>query len=268
MKKIIVLGMTTTLLLSSCSSFMGGTYIGGSLGSVLGSAVGGIAGGARGSDIGTIIGMVGGAAAGAAIDAQANKKTKGILHERYEQLQENRDIEQQDYLSETRDESGFDSTNSGDDRLYGFQMEPSEYPADTSVRPLQFSNEANIERLTLITKETPQIEVSNLVFTDNNGNNILSRGEEGQIAFEIHDKGTQAIGNLYPTITETANSNHFKISPSSRIDVMMPGEVVRYTATIKADKRIKSGEYNFSIAILKDNRSISKVMELRLSTQK
>ncbi len=233
MKKIIVLGMTTTLLLSSCSSFMGGTYIGGSLGSVLGSAVGGIAGGARGSDIGTIIGMVGGAAAGAAIDAQANKKTKGILHERYEQLQEN-----------------------------------SEYPADTSVRPLQFSNEANIERLTLITKETPQIEVSNLVFTDNNGNNILSRGEEGQIAFEIHNKGTQAIGNLYPTITETANSNHFKISPSSRIDVMMPGEVVRYTATIKADKRIKSGEYNFSIAILKDNRSISKVMELRLSTQK
>ena len=268
MKKIIVLGMTTTLLLSSCSSFMGGTYIGGSLGSVLGSAVGGIAGGARVSDIGTIIGMVGGAAAGAAIDAQANKKTKGILHERYEQLQENRDIEQQDYLSETRDESGFDSTNSGDDRLYGFQMEPSEYPTHTSVRPLQFSNEANIERLTQTTKETPQIEVSNLVFTDNNGNNILSRGEVGQIAFEIHNKGTQAIGNLYPTITEAANSNHFKISPSSRIDVMMPGEVVRYTATIKADKRIKSGEYNFSIAILKDNRSISKVMELCLSTQK
>ena len=268
MKKIIVLGMTTTLLLSSCSSFMGGTYIGGSLGSVLGSAVGGIAGGARGSDIGTIIGMVGGAAAGAAIDAQANKKTKGILHERYEQLQENRDIEQQDYLSETRDESGFDSTNSGDDRLYGFQMEPSEYPADTSVRPLQFSNEANIERLTLITKETPQIEVSNLVFTDNNGNNILSRGEEGQIAFEIHNRGTQPISNLYPTITEATNSNRFRISPTTRIDVLMPGETVRYTATIVADRKVKTGEYSFAIAILKDNRSIARVTELRLKTQK
>ena len=44
MKKIIVLGVATTFLLSSCDSYMGNIYAGGSLGSVLGSAVGGIAG--------------------------------------------------------------------------------------------------------------------------------------------------------------------------------------------------------------------------------
>ena len=69
MKKIVVLGVATTLLLSSCDTYMRHTYAGASLGGVLGSAVGGIAGGARGSDIGTIIGMVGGAAVGSAMDA-------------------------------------------------------------------------------------------------------------------------------------------------------------------------------------------------------
>ena len=78
MKKIIVLGVATTFLLSSCDSYMGNIYAGGSLGSVLGSAVGGIAGGARGSDIGTIVGMAGGAAVGAAIDAMRRKRLKRL----------------------------------------------------------------------------------------------------------------------------------------------------------------------------------------------
>lgn len=45
MKKVIVLGVATIFLLSSCDSNMGSIYAGGSLGSVLGSAIGGIAGG-------------------------------------------------------------------------------------------------------------------------------------------------------------------------------------------------------------------------------
>ena len=280
MKKIIVLGVATTFLLSSCDSYMGNIYAGGSLGSVLGSAVGGIAGGARGSDIGTIVGMAGGAAVGAAIDASAKKKAKEVACDRYERLQQNEadgqdsygqqeiDAEQCSNQPQTKDERGFDSTNSGDDRLYGFQIEAADSLTRENARPIRYSNESSIERLTQFTSETPKIEISNVAFADNDGNNILSRGEFGQIAFEIRNNGTQAISDLYPTITEATHSNHFRISPTTRIDLLKPGEIVRYTATIIADKRIKTGEYNLSIAILKDNKSIAKVMELHLSTQK
>lgn len=273
MKKIVVLGVATTLLLSSCDTYMRHTYAGASLGGVLGSAVGGIAGGARGSDIGTIIGMVGGAAVGSAIDANEQKKTEEAVREHYERVQRNKarghnPYRQQDFEAQTGAESGFDGTNSGDDRLYDLQMGAGDYPTEMEANPIEFTNEANVERLTQITKEMPNIEVGNLVFTDNNGNNILSRGEVGQIAFEIHNRGTQPISNLYPTITEATNSNRFRISPTTRIDVLMPGETVRYTATIVADRKVKTGEYSFAIAILKDNRSIARVTELRLKTQK
>lgn len=58
MKKMMVLAVGATLLLSSCSSNTGaGAYTGAQFGSILGSAIGGISGGPRGSDIGTIVGL-------------------------------------------------------------------------------------------------------------------------------------------------------------------------------------------------------------------
>lgn len=77
MKKVMILGLAATFFMSSCSSYIDGTFTGGSLGSVLGGAVGDIIGGPRGSDIGTIVGMIGGAAVGAAMDANAQKKKSG-----------------------------------------------------------------------------------------------------------------------------------------------------------------------------------------------
>ena len=280
MKKVIVLGVATIFLLSSCDSNMGSIYAGGSLGSVLGSAIGGIAGGARGSDIGTIIGMAGGAAAGAAIDAKTKKKSREYAYGNERLASENRkdvqepyyqqqiDTEQYNNLPQTTDENGSDSTNAEDNGQYGFQIESPNGFTETNAKPVYFSNKSSIERLTPSTNEMPNIEISKVVFADNDGNNILKRGEIGKIAFEIHNNGTQAISDLYPTITEATYSGHFRISPTTRINLLKPSEVVRYTATIMADNRIKTGEYNFLITILKDNKSITKVMNLRLSTQK
>ena len=259
---------------------MGSIYAGGSLGSVLGSAIGGIAGGARGSDIGTIIGMAGGAAAGAAIDAKTKKKNREYAYGNERLAPENRkdvqepyyqqqiDTEQYNNLPQTTDENGSDSTNAEDNGQYGFQIESPNGFTETNAKPVYFSNKSSIERLTPSINEMPNIEISKVVFADNDGNNILKRGEIGKIAFEIHNNGTQAISDLYPTITEATNSGHFRISPTTRINLLKPSEVVRYTATIMADNRIKTGEYNFLITILKDNKSITKVMNLRLSTQK
>ena len=148
MKKVIVLGVATIFLLSSCDSNMGSIYAGGSLGSVLGSAIGGIAGGARGSDIGTIIGMAGGAAAGAAIDAKTKKKSREYAYGNERLAPENRkdvqepyyqqqiDTEQYNNLPQTTDENGSDCTNAEDNGQYGFQIESPNGFTETNAKPV------------------------------------------------------------------------------------------------------------------------------------
>ena len=69
MKKIALLALCGTMLLTSCDSSrqMAGVATGASLGGMFGSAIGGIAGGWRGHDIGTVAGMaIGGLIGGAA----------------------------------------------------------------------------------------------------------------------------------------------------------------------------------------------------------
>ena len=148
MKKGVVLVMCSTLMLSGCGTNTGtGTYLGAQLGSILGSAIGGLAGGPRGSDLGTVVGMVGGAAVGAAVGNAVDKAERQEVHDHYERVQAQRQrpcgaeaahggcsldgeghtgqpVAQlsADSLGRYSDDwSGFDASNSGDDRLYDFQ---------------------------------------------------------------------------------------------------------------------------------------------------
>ncbi len=68
MKKVLLLSVIITMLLSSC-----GTMTGFFAGGALGGAVGGIMGGPYGRDIGTLVGMAAGSAIGAAADAAEAK---------------------------------------------------------------------------------------------------------------------------------------------------------------------------------------------------
>jgi hypothetical protein len=123
MKRIGLWVVGATLLLSSCDTYTGqGAAVGGTFGSILGSAIGGIAGGWRGSDIGTIVGMAGGAAVGAAIGAQADK-AEAEKYAAYKRDRERRRAERENQYGDdyeprgNYDNSGFDGTNSGDDRI-------------------------------------------------------------------------------------------------------------------------------------------------------
>ena len=144
MKKVILFMLCSSLLMSSCDTYTGsGAYAGSSIGSILGSAIGGLSGGPRGSDIGTIVGMAGGAMVGAAIGSQADKaqaeREAAYQRDRKERSCSNRSASRHhtrskrsssvksddmyDYSAPVTDNSEiFDSTNSGDDRLYDFQV--------------------------------------------------------------------------------------------------------------------------------------------------
>ena len=135
MTKGFILSLSAAVVLSSCGTYAGsGAMSGGSLGSILGGAIGGITGGARGSDIGTIVGMAGGAIIGAKMGQKADQRQREDVHDHYEKVQqrkarERRDRTGYDYNNQTDDyiqpngvdSSGFDNTNSGDDRIYNFQ---------------------------------------------------------------------------------------------------------------------------------------------------
>ena len=137
MKKNIIILLSATILVSSCDTYTGsGAYAGGTLGSLIGTAIGGIVGGGHGSSVGSLIGLAGGAALGAAAGAAAYKRQAqreaDDVHEHYERVQqnkarginpykENRENNEPEKTPQAPtngdDESGFDSTNSGDDRI-------------------------------------------------------------------------------------------------------------------------------------------------------
>lgn len=139
MKKVILFMLCSSLLMSSCDTYTGsGAYAGSSIGSILCSAIGGLSGGPRGSDIGTIVGMAGGAMVGAAIGSQADKaqaereaayqrdrkeRSASRHHTRSKRSSSVKSDDMYDYSAPVTDNSEiFDSTNSGDDRLYDFKV--------------------------------------------------------------------------------------------------------------------------------------------------
>ena len=282
MKKVLVLSLSAAVVLSSCSTYAGsGAITGGSLGSILGSAIGGIAGGARGSDIGSIVGMAGGAIIGASTGAKADRRAKEDVHDHYEKVQqrkarEKRNRTEYDYYNQTDDYgrsgsvdgSGFDNTNSGDDRIYDFQS--SDYTGSYSAAQpnTKAPAESSVDKLAGNYQYTPSIEIVNARFVDDNQDGVLSRNEVGKIIFEVMNRGNKAISDVQPSVLETTGNAHIYVSPSIHIESIAPGKGVRYTALVKADKKLKNGMARFALTFLQGQKSISKVTEFNIKTSK
>lgn len=243
MKKMMVWAVGATLLLSSCSSNTGaGAYTGAQFGSILGSAIGGISGGPRGSDIGTIVGMAGGAMIGGAIGNAADQKARGKMDN--------------DYPSN----SGFDSTNSGDDRI---DFDGSD-AATGNYEYKQPSSPAD----NVYTHSAPTVEIRNARFIDADGDETISRGEMCKVVFEVYNNGLQPIYNVVPTVAEMTGNKHIYISQPVCVEKIGAYKGVRYTAMVKADKRLKYGTIKLCCSVLQNGETISKVTEFNVETRK
>lgn len=276
MKNSAIIAIASLFLFGSCSTYTGsGALDGAYLGSILGSAIGGISNGARGSDVGTIIGMAGGAVIGASIAAQKEQQDRGQLHERYEQIQRNKAEGMNPYAATSPsldnsncEQSGFDATNSGDDRIYDFTN--SEYTGDYSAVPPTsvIPSESSVEDLVRAYQYAPHIEIRNARFVDDNEDGVLSAGEMGKLIFEIMNRGEETLFDVQPSVLETTDNKYIYISPSIHVESIAPGDGIRYTALVKADKRLKSGTATFAVTVLQGQRSISKVTEFNVQTRK
>ena len=248
MKKIMLFVACSSLLLSSCDTYTGGgAYAGATFGSILGSAIGGLSGGPRDSDMGTIIGMAGGAAVGAAIGSQADQKSQqqreSVYRDRsYRDHHSYQDgVYQQSSPVYSNDEI-FDSTNSGDDRIYDEELGQN-YAYSSSL------------------------EIMNALFVDSNEDNTLNRNETAKVIFEIRNNGAHTLYDVLPTIIETTGNKHIFISPSIHVESIAPGHVIRYTAMVKADNRLKNGTACICVSVIQGGKTISKVNQFDIPTK-
>lgn len=268
MKKVILLMLCSSLVMGSCDTYTGsGAYAGGSIGSILGSAIGGLSGGPRGSDMGTIIGMAGGAVVGAVIGSQADQ-AKADREAAYQQDRvERRSGSDYSNTPVTDNPEIFDSNNGGDDRLYDFKGK--DYTGDYSAQqPITSMPSATVEELGARFSYSPTLEIVNARFVDDNEDNCLNRNETCKVIFEILNRGHEPVYDVVPTVVETTGNKHIFISPSIHVEKISPGSGVRYTAMVKADRKLKDGMARFCVSVIHEGKSISKVNEFNIPTKR
>lgn len=275
MGKHFIIGMSALLLLGSCDTYTGsGAYMGSTLGSIFGSAIGGITGGPHGSDVGTLVGMVGGAVAGAAIGQAADQKQQAQRDADIADMRARR-AEQQTRSQSTYSygnsnsydtNSGFDANNGGDDRIYDFKS--SDYSGNYSAQQPEVTMpmQSGVESLASDFKYTPDIEIKNARFVDDNQNGKIERGEMSKVIFEVYNRGKQTLYDIVPTVVETSGNRHIAISPNMHVESIQPGKGIRYTALVKADDRLKDGSAHFCVSVVQGDKKISKVSEFNIPT--
>lgn len=274
MKKGSVIMMGAALLVSSCTTGAGaGAYAGSSLGSVLGSAIGGIVGGPHGSDVGTIFGMAGGAVVGGALGDAAEK----AQHRSAQQYDDDTYASgnSTNYVGDDFDPSQMvDNSNSGDDRIdFGA---PSSSGANATMGNAPMSNApssqsvdaSRVEQIYGNAKSDGKLTIRNVRFADSNGDGMLSGEEIGHVSFEIYNETAAPIYNFDPSVVEAEANKRIYISPSVRVENIMPGQGLRYTATVKADRRIKDGEIRLLVSAQKEGKPISYVTVVKVATQR
>jgi len=307
-KKCIVLAISAAVLVSSCDTYAGaGAASGAYFGSILGSAIGGIADGPYGSDVGTLIGMAGGAVVGAAVGnaADQSRQADQRKYEEYKQekqrqaeVRRNRSLQngnngyQQDpnygyqqgsnygyQQGSGQDDSGFDPNNGGDDRIDfdGGQQPsaPARQPQTSTVQPQtvevrsisldQLKNAAPGYKLNY----NKDIELRNALFNDADRDGLIRAGEECKISFEIMNNSNETLYDVYPTVIETTGNKHIHISPSLRVENIVPHKGVRYTATVYGDSRLKDGEAIINVSVTRGNKQLTTdIKEFRIATMR
>ena len=283
MKKGSVIMMGAALLVSSCTTGAGaGAYAGSSLGSVLGSAIGGIVGGPHGSDVGTIFGMAGGAIVGGALGDAAEKAQHRSAQQYDDDTYASGNSRSYsnggnsgNYVGDDFDPSQMvDNSNSGDDRIdFGV---PSSSGANATMGNAPISNApssqsvdaSRVEQIYGNAKSDGKLTIRNVRFADSNGDGMLSGDEIGRVSFEIYNETAAPIYNFDPSVVEAEANKRIYISPSVRVENIMPGKGLRYTATVKADRRIKDGEIRLLVSAQKEGKPISYVTVVKVATQR
>ena len=113
-----------------------------------------------------------------------------------------------------------------------------------------------------------QLKLRRIRFIDDNRSHVIDAGENSKIIFEIMNEGRKPVYNVVPVVETVGKVKHIGISPSVMVEEILPGEGIRYTASIHAGDRLKDGEVTFRVAGADENGVICDSQEFTLPTQR
>ena len=89
------------------------------------------------------------------------------------------------------------------------------------------------------------------------------------MTFEMMNRSSAVIYDVLPMVVETSGNKHVHISPSILVESIMPGKGVKYTATIRGDKKLKDGQAVIRVAVRQGKNDItSQIKEFSVVTRR
>ena len=113
-----------------------------------------------------------------------------------------------------------------------------------------------------------QLKLRRIRFIDDNRSHVIDAGENSKIIFEIMNEDRKPVYNVVPVVETVGKVKHIGNSPSVMVEEILPGEGIRYTASIHAGNRLKDGEVTFRVAVADENGVICDSQEFTLPTQR
>ena len=138
---------------------------------------------------------------------------------------------------------------------YGYRIErtePYEPQPETYPAPSVFDN----------------LKIRNIRFIDDNRDHVITSGESSKVIFEIMNEGDRTVYNVVPVVTETTGMKRIYISPSVMVEQIAPHNGVKYTASISAGERIKTGNITIRVAVANGNGQQYDRQEFSLPTER
>lgn len=112
----------------------------------------------------------------------------------------------------------------------------------------------------------PLVEISNTRFFDENKNERINAGETCKLVFDIYNCCDEELHDIVPVVAFAQSTPNMRISPSEHIDVLAPGEGIRYTAMIQSNNKVRRGEAKIRITVEMNGELVSKNYEVAIPT--
>lgn len=122
------------------------------------------------------------------------------------------------------------------------EEQPQDYPLERQADPVYTTPYEPSSALSAL-------HIRNLRFIDDSRDHVLNAGESSKIIFEIMNEGSETAYNVIPSVTEISGAKQVHISPSILVEQILPGNGVKYTATVSVGKRVKNGTATFRVAV-------------------
>ncbi|WP_321332199.1 glycine zipper family protein [uncultured Bacteroides sp.] len=110
------------------------------------------------------------------------------------------------------------------------------------------------------------LRLRNIRFIDDSRNQAIDASENSKVIFEVMNEGQRPAYSVVPIVEQVSKIKNIGISPSVMIERILPGEGIRYTATVYAGNNLKEGEITLRVAVSDENGVICDSQEFTLPT--